>query len=66
MQGWPFEKFHASFTYNTDGTITATGKELIPVKNGEGIDLQFGGKTVLNMTKAPSVLHDTIKNAPRS
>ena len=59
-----FVKHPIPFTYNSDGTITYTGNELIPVKNGAGIDLQFGGKTVMSMTKDPSVSPDTIKNAP--
>ena len=59
-----FVKHPIPFTYNSDGTITYTGNELIPVKNGAGIDLQFGGETIVTMTKDSSVSPDTIKNAP--
>ena len=60
-----FVKYPAPVTYNSDGTITYIGNELIPVKNGAGIDLQVGGETVMSMTKDSSVSPDTIKNAPK-
>ena len=59
-----FVKFSASFTYNSDGTIRIGLQNFTPVKNGENIDLQLGGETVMSMTKDSSVSPDTIKNAP--
>lgn len=58
-----FEKNH-DIVYNSDGTISVEDKVLTPVKNGDHIDLQSGGKTFLILTKDPNVSGETIKNAP--
>ena len=58
-----FVKFPQNITYNSDGTLSAGGQALTPVKNGSGIDLQRNGVTALKMTKDSSVAGDTIKNA---
>ena len=58
-----FVKFPQNITYNSDGTLSAGGYALTPVKKGEAIELQFNGVTYLKMTKDASVTADSIKNA---
>lgn len=58
-----FVKVPSPFTYNSDGTITVSGQNLTPVKNGEAIDLQYSGYTAYTLIKDTSVSADTIKNA---
>lgn len=59
-----FVKYSQTVAYNKDGTISVNGQTLTPVKNGNAIDLQHGGKTLLTMTRDSSVTADTITKAP--
>ncbi|MGP1444734.1 hypothetical protein [Treponema sp.] len=59
-----FVKVPLAVTYNSDGTISVSGQNLTPVKNGEAIDLQYSGYTAYKLIKDANVSADTIKNAP--
>lgn len=59
-----FVKVPLAVTYNSDGTISISGQNLTPVKNGEAIDLQYSGYTAYKLIKDANVSADTIKNAP--